>query len=137
MTDNNKTNLIKIYGKDSTIKPKFFESLEQFNEFYTLHKSEIDAMTTNKLNRLYKINNYKITRRKIGDNENGVLSGAKEKTLCFQLIKSELTQSEENKFEELEQSLTELNSKIKSMELENNKIKQQLLEIIKVINPNS
>ena len=129
MTDNNKTNLIKIYGKDSTIKPKFFESLEQFNEFYTLHKSEIDAMTTNKLNRLYKINNYKITRRKIGENE--------EKTLCFQLIKSELTQSDENRFEELEQSLTELKSKIKSMELENNKIKQQLLEIIKVINSNS
>ena len=28
---------------------KIFESLEQFNEFYTLHKSEIDSMTTNKL----------------------------------------------------------------------------------------
>lgn len=128
MNDNNKTKLIKIYGKDNTIKPKFFESLEQFNEFYTLHKSEIDAMTTNKLNRLYKINNYKITRRKIDGNE--------VKTLCFQLIKPELTPENNNdeRFTELEQLITDLNEKLKAIELDNEKIKKQVIEIINVIN---
>ena len=100
----------------------FLNLQSNLTKFYTLYKSEIDSMTTNKLNRLYKINNYKITRRKIGDNE--------EKTLCFQLIKPDLTQSDENRFQELELTLT-------SLELENNKIKQHLIEIIKVINSNS
>ena len=73
-----------------------------------------------------KIKDYKITRRTI-DN-------AEQKTLCFrQFLKSELETHDEHN-DEIENTLTELNDRIKQLECDYIKIKQQLLEIIKVIN---
>jgi len=128
MTEKNKIEQIPIYGKDTTIKIKSFETLEEFNEYYKLHQEEIEKMTTKKLNKIYQIKDYKITRRKIGTNEN--------KKLCFQLDKNNLLTKENDDFriEELENSVNELKTSLKSLELENNKIKQQLIEIINVLN---
>ena len=125
MTDRNKTEQIRIYGKDLTITMKNFDSLDEFNQYYSLHKDEIDNMTTKRLNKLYHIKDYKITRRKLKDNDES-------KTLCFQLIKSNSLQEHED----FEQTLTNVNIRIKALELENTKIKQQLVEIINVINSN-
>ena len=74
----------------------------------------------------FKIKDYKITRRTI-DN-------AEQKTLCFrQFLKSELETHDEHN-DEIENTLTELNDRIKQLELDNTKIKQQLIEIINHIN---
>ena len=45
-----------------------FETVDEFNMYYHKHKSEMDALTTNKLNKMYQIKDYKITKL------NGVLS---------------------------------------------------------------
>ena len=129
MTDKNKSEEIIIYGKNTTIKTKQFDSLDEFNQFYRLHKEEIDELSTVKINRLYHIKDYKITRRKIGNNE--------DKTLCFQLIKSKFEDKDDSRIDELENSIKDLNDKIKLIEVENSKIKSQLIEIIKVINNSS
>ena len=140
MTDKNKSDFIPIYGKNSSIKTKQFETLDEFNQFYKLHKEEIDEMTTNKLNRLYHIKDYKITRRKIGNNEDSGASTKGVKTLCFQQIKPTSKENNDDlneRIEELETSISDLNNKMKNIELENSKIKSQLIEIIKAINNSS
>lgn len=54
---------IKIIGKYSLIKT--FNSPEDFNKYYIKHKEEIDNKTSNQLNKEYKIDGYKITKRNI------------------------------------------------------------------------
>ena len=123
----NETKILTVIGKNSNLNIKNFDTLE-FQNYYNLHKSEIDKLSTNKINRLFKIKDYKITRRTI-DN-------AEEKTLCFrQLYKNEMENHEqEENVNEIETTLTELNERIKQLELDNSKIKKQLLEILKFIN---
>ena len=129
---NESKNIINVVGKNSNFNVKNFDTLEEFQNYYNLHKDEIDKTSTVKLNRMFKIKDYKITRRTIDGNDS--------KTLCFrQLFKSELEQSDNihetsEREHELENSISELNDRIKILELENTKIKQQLLEIIKALN---
>ena len=121
MSDNNKSEQIRIYGKDITFRVKNFDSLDEFNQYYNLHKNEIDELSTNRLNKIYHIQEYKITRRKLNNNE--------EKQLCFQLIKpntprNEIVESVENDFQK----------QIDELKFEVSKIKQQVIEIVKVLN---
>ena len=136
---NEPKNIINIVGKNSNFNVKNFDTLDEFQNYYNLHKDEIDKLSTVKLNRMFKIKDHKITRRTI-DN-------AETKTLCFrQLLKSEMenkvlsereTHDEHLDYHELENTISELNNRIKVLELDNTKIKNQLLEIIKVINGTS
>ena len=43
---------------------KEFDSPDEFNLFYNKHKEEIDSTTTHKLNKLYHIRGYRITKIK-------------------------------------------------------------------------
>ena len=43
---------------------KEFISPEEFNLYYKIHKDEMDKLTTHKLNKLYHIKNYRITKIK-------------------------------------------------------------------------
>lgn len=43
---------------------KEFNSPVEFNLWYAKHKDEVDALTTHKLNKMYKIDNYRITKIK-------------------------------------------------------------------------
>ena len=43
---------------------KEFHTPEEFNVYYQLHKDELDATTTHKLNKMYKIEGYRITKIK-------------------------------------------------------------------------
>ncbi len=126
----NETKILTVIGKNSNINIKNFDTLEEFQNYYSLHKNEIDKLSTNKINRMFKIKDYKITRRTI-DN-------AEEKTLGFrQLFKNEIENHEhehEENENEIENTLTELNERIKQLELDNTKIKKQLIEIITVMN---
>ena len=122
---NESKNIINIVGKNSNFNVKNFDTLYEFQNYYNLHKDEIDKLSTIKLNRMFKIKDYKITRR--------TMAGADEKTLCFrQLFKGEL--ENHNVDCEFEHQLDEMNNRIKVLELENAKIKKQLLEIIDALN---
>ena len=43
---------------------KVFNSPDEFNIWYTKNKEEVDTLTTHKLNKMYKINGYRITKIK-------------------------------------------------------------------------
>lgn len=113
------SNSLNIIGKHDKINVKNFDNLEQFNDYYKLHEEEINKLSTVKLNRMYHIKDYKIVRRKINGNE--------DKTLAFQQVFKNESSPNNNDDEEL------LN-RIKSLEIDNIKIKQQLMEIINVLN---
>ena len=123
-------NSLKIIGKHDKINVKNFDNLEQFNDFYKLHEAEINKLSTVKLNQMYHIKDYKIARRKV--------DGKEEKILCFQQIFKTDALSAANRVGDSPNDdsdrLTELEQRIKTLELENNKIKQQLIEIINAIN---
>ena len=126
MSSKNNLSEIKIYGKNSAINVKNFDSLDEFQQFYNLHKSEIDELSTVKLNRMYHIKDQKITRRKLDNND-------EDKTLCFQqakvLTKAEMDTSDIPR-------LIELENRMKTLELANEKIIKQITEIINAINSN-
>ena len=126
MNDKNKSSLITIYGKDSNINTKNFDSIDEFQQYYDLHKDEIDKLSTVRLNRIYHINGYKITRRNL-DN------GKEDKTLCFrQLLKNELPKTNCDKYNV--ERFEEMDNKIKVLEIELSKIKQQVIEVVNVLN---
>ena len=52
---------IKVLG--GNFQTKRFDSIEDFNEYYNKHKSDMDAMTTQRLNKLFSIDGYHIVRR--------------------------------------------------------------------------
>ena len=43
---------------------KEFKTVDEFNLYYSKHKEDIDSMTTHKLNKLYHIDGYRITKIK-------------------------------------------------------------------------
>ena len=43
---------------------KVFSSPDEFNIWYTKNKEEVDTLTTHKLNKMYKIEGYRITKIK-------------------------------------------------------------------------
>lgn len=43
---------------------KEFKTVDEFNLYYSKNKEEIDSMTTHKLNKMYFINGYRITKIK-------------------------------------------------------------------------
>ena len=58
---------------------KEFENVEDFNIFYNKHKNDMDALSTHKLNKMYHIKGYHITKiknvlmlKKIKDSEKNI-----------------------------------------------------------------
>ena len=43
---------------------KEFNTTDEFNAFYSLHKEELDKLTTHKLNKMYYVKGYRITKIK-------------------------------------------------------------------------
>ena len=114
-------NKLTVIGKNDKINVKNFDNIDEFNDYYKLHENEINELSTVKLNRMFKIKDMKIVRRKIDGNE--------DKTLCFQQIfNNKISSNNDNSRYE------ELFNRVKALEVENTKIKNQLIEIIKVIN---
>ena len=87
---------------------KVFSSPDEFNIWYTKNKDDVDALTTNKLNKLYKINGYRITKIK------GVLMLKKWQTI------EDSTQSANSPL--LPEDLQELQDEIKNIKSTVNKI---------------
>lgn len=57
------TSQIKLYQNysDNVVE---FESLDDFNNYYKINKADIDNLSTNALNRKYKVKNHRIGRKK-------------------------------------------------------------------------
>lgn len=92
---------------------KEFNTPDEFNLWYNKNKETIDSQTTHKLNKMYHINGYRITKIK------GVLMLKKDKD------------DEENYFESEIELLQNQITKIKE---EQNEMKKAIAEIIKAIN---
>lgn len=75
---------------------KEFNSVEEFNNFYSLNKDELDKLTTHKLNKMYHIKGYIITKiknelmLKKWDEEKKELDGEDNLKKEIQLIKEDI-----------------------------------------------
>lgn len=98
-----------------------FETVDEFNMYYHKHKSELDPLTTNKLNKMFQIKGYKITKL------NGVLSLKK---FDPKTDKYYYSQADQDRFrnEELNQLRDEMQKQIDS-------IKDSVNKIIHFLNP--
>lgn len=94
---------IKVVGKYSL--KKTFDSPEEFNKYYNKHKEEIDSKTSNQLNKEYKINGFKITKRNVK-----VVDGKKQGDLFLKPTKTEQQQVKED--DNIRTELDELKAKI-------------------------
>lgn len=97
---------------------KEFDSPDEFNLFYAKNKADIDSSTTHKLNKMYHIKGYRITKIKnvlmLKKWDDEVAS-----TRC-------LRRTEEHSKENTNDRIEELNNEIKSMKETINKIIQYL-----------
>lgn len=81
---------------------KEFDSPDEFNLFYNKHKEEIDSTTTHKLNKLYHIKGYRITKIK----DVLMLKKHEEKT---EYVKKHVEEPEMNVQEEIHQMKETIN----------------------------
>ena len=75
---------------------KEFKTVDEFNLWYSKHKEEVDSLTTHKLNKMYHIEEYRITKIK------GVLMLKKDP-------KIKVKEKEEAMNDEIEELRTEIN----------------------------
>jgi len=55
---------IKVLKTLNSVESRNFDNIEDFNQYYNLHKEEIDGMTTQAINKYYKIPGMHLTKRK-------------------------------------------------------------------------
>ena len=91
---------------------KEFKNVDEFNLYYSKNKEEIDSMTTHKLNKMYHIDGYRITKIK--------------GKLCLKKYEGQNKDSEKVDTSEI--------SEISEIKNEIQQLKTALNEIIKVIN---
>lgn len=106
---------------------KTFNTTDEFNLWYMKNKNEIDSLTTHKLNKLYHINGYRITKIK-GELK---LKKLPDKIINKYSIEDDnmlLCNREENEV------LSHLRGEIENMKKDIQKIKLSIKEIINYIN---
>lgn len=120
-----------------TIEPiskyvKEFASVDEFNLWYAKNKAEVDATTTHKLNKMYSVNGYRITKIK------GVLMLKKYDAKRQKRYFSEHDENEaihELRLE-LEGELAQINESVEQLKTQMKEIKDTVNGIIKYINGN-
>jgi len=55
---------VKVLKRLNSVEPRNFDNIEDFNTYYSLHKEEIDGMTTQAINKYYKIPGMHLTKIK-------------------------------------------------------------------------
>ena len=100
---------IKFIGKYQL--KKTFNTPEEFNKYYQKHKEEIESKTSNQLNKEYKINGYKITKRNIK-----IIDGKKQGEIYLKSLTEKYDEKDqtdnENNYENLKHDIEELKTKI-------------------------
>ena len=99
---------------------KTFKTIDEFNNWYLKNKSEVDEYTTHKLNKMYNVEGYRITRIK--------------GSLCLKKV----IPKHNNETSETcdEQSSTQMHEQIISMKNEIQSLKKSIKEIIDYLNNN-
>ena len=124
MSESSESNLKVI--EPIQIDVKTFQDKNEFEMFYNSHKNEFENCTTTKLNRMYKIPGYRITRQK--------------EVLCLKkdYTKNNKQESDDDniqKFDELKDELTKLIEEVKLyFNSEIAKINTRIKKIEKIIN---
>lgn len=99
---------------------KEFDTVDEFNLFYTKNKEEIDNITTHKLNKLYHIKGYRITKIK--------------NVLMLKKNKDDMSSCEvdndDNNNDEVDVNYHEINNEIQKINDEIKTIKQTINTII-------
>ena len=131
------TSDIKIIGKYKQMKT--FETPEEFNKFYNKHKDEIDAKTTNQLNKELKIKGYKITKRNMK-----VIDGKKTGDLHLKPVGVSSSEVHNNDGAsrldpsglgaDIEQDLNELREEIEEMKGKINMLTESYSNVVEVLN---
>ena len=98
---------------------KEFKTVDEFNLYYSKNKDEIDSMTTHKLNKMYHIDGYRITKIK--------------GKLCLKKWEKKHKESKHEEEEQLEFYEQEINYLKNEIE----KLKITINSIINVINSSS
>ena len=103
---------------------KVFNSPDEFNIWYTKNKKEVDTLTTHKLNKMYKIEGYRITKIK----NVLMLKKCTETQNTTQSSNSPLVRTESSRIVEqsVPDELTELHEEIKNIKSTINQIIQYL-----------
>lgn len=96
---------IKFVGKCQL--KKTFNNPEEFNKYYMKHKEEIDSKTSNRLNKEYKINGFKITKRNVK-----VVDGKKQGELFLKPLLGGNDVISDNINDQLEERISCLETKI-------------------------
>ena len=124
MSESSESNLKVI--EPIQIDVKTFQDKNEFEMFYNSHKNEFENCTTTKLNRMYKIPGYRITRQK------EVLCLKKDYT---KNNKQESDDDNSQKFDELKDELTKMIEEVKLyFNSEITKINTRYKKIEKIIN---
>ena len=124
MSESSESNLKVI--EPIQIDVKTFQDKNEFEMFYNSHKNEFENCTTTKLNRMYKIPGYRITRQK--------------EVLCLKkdYTKNNKQESDDDniqKFDELKDELTKMIEEVKLyFNSEIAKINTRYKKIEKIIN---
>lgn len=121
------TSDIKIIGKYKQMKT--FETPEEFNKFYNKHKEEIDAKTTNQLNKELKIKGFKITKRNMR-----VIDGKKTGDLHLKPVGASSSEVHNNDSADIEQDLIELREEIEEMRGKINMLTDSYSNVVEVLN---
>lgn len=102
---------VLVLGNNTNIL-KVFNSVDEFNLYYTKNKEEMDNSTTQKLNKMYKITGYRITKKDTRDKDGKLQKGI----ICLKKIKEETQINEvqelKKKFEEMEKQHRIIEQKI-------------------------
>lgn len=104
---------------------KEFDNAQEFTVYYSKHKDELDKETTHKLNKMFKINGYKITRIK------GELSLKIDRSIKKDDEDCESSVDVMGTIHDLEQSL---NKRISELEAKNKSLSDVVQQIVTFIN---
>ena len=99
---------------------KTFKTIDEFNNWYLKNKSEVDEYTTHKLNKMYNVEGYRITRIK--------------GSLCLKKVVPKHNNEKSETCDE--QSSTQMHEQIISMKNEIQSLKKSIKEIIDYLNNN-
>lgn len=77
---------------------KHFNSTDEFSIYYSKHKDELDNMTTQKLNKQFTINGYRITKLGTRDSDGKRIKGS----ICLKKVKDKNEDEIKNKIYQLE-----------------------------------
>jgi len=112
---------VKVLKRLNSVEPRNFDNIEDFNAYYSLHKEEIDGMTTQAINKYYKIPGMHLTKIK-GELKAKCIT---ETTNPIDLIQSN-TNSNTVRIEDLRLQLDNANEEIRLMKVT---IKKMIKEI--------